>query len=180
MAVWNNGSKEVRRDDILTPWTLSFARPIRILDARIRSVTRAVAKLNLDTSAATNGSVSLDWHVLEPGDGCSIQIVYAGGTDEALTAKGVFIGQKAPKELRLSAEKAPSGKTIDFWMIAAMMCATTSAMVVTLVSNRKQRKARPRQRSDLVEEVGVLSLTVWGFLIWKFWVEFRKVVPFDF
>ena len=51
-------------------------------------------RIALDKSRLAEGILSLDWRILEQGDGSQLQIIYAGPTTNTITADCTLAGQK--------------------------------------------------------------------------------------
>lgn len=98
-AFWNQGKESIRNTNILETVMIVAEPSVPILEATVRKQSRDVVHVILDDHAASQGTLSLSWQILEAGDGAVIQIVYAGGTEVHLKARGVIEGQHALKEL---------------------------------------------------------------------------------
>jgi hypothetical protein len=94
VVVWNNGKESIRSENVLTPFTVSTAPKVAILEARIKQVNRPVTQVALDTSQIANGLLGVNWKILEHNDGAMLQLIVAGPTSVTLKAEGIIEGQE--------------------------------------------------------------------------------------
>lgn len=104
VAIWNNGKKPIKRDDILETITLYTEPKTLIIDAVVRKRTREVIKLSIDRSSIKEGFIPINWHILEHNDGGIIQVIFAGSLDVEILAKGIIEGQKSIKQVKFPGE----------------------------------------------------------------------------
>jgi uncharacterized protein YcbK (DUF882 family) len=93
VLLWNNGSKSIKRENILKPIVIYTENNIPILEATIRRSSREVTQLALSTDETQQGRVTVLWNILEQNDGGIIQLIYAGDTNVQIRVDGVVEGQ---------------------------------------------------------------------------------------
>jgi hypothetical protein len=69
IAIWNSGKHEIISEDILEPVTIYTEPNVPILEATIRKVSRELIDLSIDTSILKQGSLLINWKILERNDG---------------------------------------------------------------------------------------------------------------
>ncbi len=154
LAFWNSGNQPIRAQDILSPLQFELekhggAAP-RILEATIRKRSRDVTGIVLDESKMEAGIVGVSWNVLETGDGAAIQVVYAGDTNQPLTAKGTIIGQRSLEEVKIQAPvtrldplAAAANNKRGNWFIALLTAILIAGIfIVDFFSERGQFRFR--------------------------------------
>jgi hypothetical protein len=92
---WNNGSEAITAGDVLQPYTISL--PVTILACWVSKVSREVVQLTLLRDSANK--VTLNFALLEPGDGCTLKIVYDGAPETPLEFNGVSLDSPKPTVL---------------------------------------------------------------------------------
>lgn len=100
VAIWNRGRKAIRRGAILERIVIRSRPNVRILEARVRRVSRSVVDFEVSQNTGRPSELELKWNILEEGDGASIQIVFAGDSDVEFTCTGVIEGQASVRHLR--------------------------------------------------------------------------------
>jgi ABC-type multidrug transport system fused ATPase/permease subunit len=93
VAIWNRGTRAIKRADILKPIVIYTKSNVPILEASIRKTSRDVVQLALNTDELEKGRLTILWSILERNDGGVIQIIYAGNPGEILLVDGVIEGQ---------------------------------------------------------------------------------------
>lgn len=93
IAIWNEGSKPIKSDDILERIQIKTASGAPIIAAHISKITREVNKVTLDTAAASSGVINLKFKILEKGDAFLLQLTYEGDEKVEFIGSGVIIGQ---------------------------------------------------------------------------------------
>jgi hypothetical protein len=102
IAIWNQGKRTIRRNNILRPIIISTENNTPILEATIRRTSREVTQLALNTDEAQQGRISVIWDILEQNDGGVIQLIYAGNAEVQITADGVVEGQPQIEKLEFT------------------------------------------------------------------------------
>lgn len=106
VAVWNSGKLPIRSTDILERIVVRTSGAQPILEATIRSASRDVTGITIDTSELAKGRLPVNWKILEKNDGCVIQLIYSGATSVQIVTDGVIEGQtslmQASKVLEMS------------------------------------------------------------------------------
>ena len=95
--MWNAGRKTVERSKIVPRDPLQLRFDGKILNVRIRKVTRDVLCFTAHASAKANGMVRLGFDFLDPGDGCVFKVLHTGSA-KAPECTGTIIG--LPKGLQ--------------------------------------------------------------------------------
>jgi hypothetical protein len=91
---WNAGTLPILHSEVLEPYTISL--PVRILRYSLLKSSREVVGIHVSLSGCT---ITLDFAVLEPGDGASLYIVYDGPPDVSIEFKGACLDAAKPKIL---------------------------------------------------------------------------------
>lgn len=94
VVLWNAGKRTIRKDDVMNPIIINTENNTPIIEAKIKSVTREVTGLGINTEEIKLGRVSVDWDILEQADGATIQIIYEGKTDLGISVSGIIEGQR--------------------------------------------------------------------------------------
>jgi hypothetical protein len=129
VVIWNRGDQTIHAAQILRPVILHTRDYAPILDIQIKA-NRSVTGLGLKDQNLTSGRATLQWRILEPGDGGIIRIIYAGGPDMDILADGAMEGQP-----RLHRLEPPEGTiyrqgfnrslqrtiTIGLWLFCAII-----------------------------------------------------------
>jgi len=98
LRFWNNGKKSIKKENILQPLILNcYDTSTEILDVRIIKTSRDICDLSLKPRNNTNDSFIIDFHILEKGDGGTIQVIYEGKRTNDYTIKGIIEGAKTIK-----------------------------------------------------------------------------------
>lgn len=100
IAIWNNGKRSIRRENVLKPLVIYTENNASILEATIRRVSREVIKLDLGTDELPKGRVKVLWNILEKNDGGVIQLIYSGDTNVNLYAEGIIEGQSEIHQIK--------------------------------------------------------------------------------
>lgn len=100
VALWNAGSKAIKRDDILSTIKIEATSKAPILEATIRSTSRPEIEFLIDDSQKDLGIISVSWKILEQNDGASIQLIYAGTDKEKFAITGSIVDQREINERR--------------------------------------------------------------------------------
>jgi hypothetical protein len=163
IAIWNEGSKSIKRSDILSPIQSMFVRGIPILEARLLKMTRSLINPSISTNEWAAGKISVAWDILESGDGFVVQMIVAGD-DTVIETTGAIEHQKKPvwKE-----SKGPP--KVPLVILSAILLCFAGFFLITSI--QKWRAAQNRRWSpDLVVTCllfGVLALssvtTLWNY-----------------
>lgn len=89
IALWNEGEKSIRKENMLKPLVISTSPANPIIEARIQKVTRDVVDLTLTTDEIHNGYLKVNWKILEQNDGAILQLIYFGGSDVPIKATAI-------------------------------------------------------------------------------------------
>ena len=95
--MWNAGRKTVEGSKIVPHDPLQLRFDGKILNVRIRKVTRDVLRFTAHASAKASRMVCLGFDFLDPGDGCVFEVLHAGSA-KAPERTGTIIG--LPKGLQ--------------------------------------------------------------------------------
>jgi hypothetical protein len=113
----------------------------RILETRVKKVTRKIINFKLDASDSSAEIVTCSWDVLEPGDGALLEVVYVGGV-VAIAAGGVIEGQVPIRRVNFGNE----GIHISEWQVVVMF---VTALVMAFTSARMRYRST-RQTGDTI------------------------------
>ena len=109
-AVWNAGTESVRPENVLLPIELRIEDEADMLDVSIGRVTRPVVSPVVSRDPKNSRAASLSFRILEPGDGFTVQVVYAGSDKTAFSWSGAVEGQGALYAMtREQQEQIPRG-----------------------------------------------------------------------
>lgn len=76
---WNNGNDSIKRDNILEPIRIEVVgENTEMLDYKILKVSRDITGIKVTKSQNHINSLDLDFNILEPGDGVSVQLLLEG------------------------------------------------------------------------------------------------------
>jgi hypothetical protein len=129
VAFWNDGRRAVEKNDVLEPIKLITEPPTEILEARWRQTARPVCKLVVDPAQRKDGQLPIGFDILEPKDGGTLQVIYAGGQKVGLRVVGVVKGQRSIAE--------PSGiRIVSLLYIVVYGGAALAAISVLLLDLR--------------------------------------------
>jgi len=102
IAVWNQGSEPIRREDILDEVRIVTSPRAPILEASVRKVSREIIGLRLDDSRRASGMIPLSWKILERDDGGVVQLIYAGPATVGISVVGAVVGQSQVSAIRFT------------------------------------------------------------------------------
>jgi len=102
IAIWNQGKRPIKKDQVLEPVAIFTENNTPILEATIRKSSREVTQLTLNTDDLQNGRVTVLWNILEQNDGGVIQLIYAGNADVSISADGILEGQSNLERLEFA------------------------------------------------------------------------------
>ena len=189
IAFWNAGRKPIRGAAILKPLIIRTSDKGRILEAKLRKVSRDVVALTVDTSRLSSGEVEIRWNILEQNDGGVLQLVYAGNEVVDIHAEAVVEGQ--PDIVRLNYSEALStpgedyprrqerkGQMGGYLMLAMGLLATTLS---GWLFSRTRRRGQPMLMSEWMDWVMLLQgpmLLAMG--IWLVFINRPPGPPFGF
>lgn len=125
IQIWNDGKEPIRKGDILKPVTISMEsnRPIYKVESVI---TRDVIGGGVITTNYHKGTFTVDWNILEKGDGIKLQIIYGGNVKTQLHVGGAFVGQSEPVEYQLEGGK---------WFQTMLLGEKGLTMIIALVTS---------------------------------------------
>jgi hypothetical protein len=149
LAIWNGGREPIKPEHVLSEIRIKTQPAVPILEATLRNISRSVTKLGLDTRDAANGSVTLNWRILEYMDGCSVQIVYLGGPEVQFTAAGTIEGQHQLHVLRPTRPPRPisATTTVALSFLFSLMLALGAAVLAELFALPPPLAARVHEKS---------------------------------
>jgi hypothetical protein len=177
VAIWNAGKLPVRRSDILKPLTIKTTPSVPILEAAVRKLSRDVTHLTLNSAAAAQGEISIDFDIMEQDDGCVIQLLYAGLVDVPVEVIGSIVGQRTPAELHFSGSVSSPADQYEQLKrknrvvgLVAMSCGLIFAVLIPIVWKLGPRAKRSLNWLDrfmfampyLLIGLGVFTLYIGG------------------
>ena len=91
---WNDGQLPILQSDVISPYTVSFPKEVRILDLAVTKSTRSILGIEVQVTSnnSESDSVVIKFAVLEPGDGLKLQIIFDGPPDSQIIFEGSCIG----------------------------------------------------------------------------------------
>lgn len=95
IAIWNNGKKEVKAEDVLESIVLKTNKKVKILSAKVLKQSRNVVNLNLNSEKSNEGVIGLNFRIFEKSDSALLQVTYEGKDDIEFVGYGSLIGQKS-------------------------------------------------------------------------------------
>jgi hypothetical protein len=105
VGLWNEGNESIKPEHVLEPIILQTVPQVPILEAKLHYVSRNITNVSLDTTHLADGTVGINWRILEHNDGAVIQLIIAGPFEEGIIAKGSLEGQSTistkPASLRV-------------------------------------------------------------------------------
>ena len=100
IAIWNRGDLSIKMEDILQDVIIKTKNGTQILEATIRTTTRDVINLQLDSEEIQSGRLGVHWKILEESDGGVIQVTYVGTPQTIIEFEGIIEGQGQIEELK--------------------------------------------------------------------------------
>jgi hypothetical protein len=108
MAVWNEGTLDIRKEDIETPndspkeLVIRTNPPVNILEAKISHPAKENTGFRIIDSDDNKekGEIHISWDVLKKNDGASIQILFIGAQKPEISIKGQIHNQNSIPELK--------------------------------------------------------------------------------
>lgn len=170
VAIWNNGKKSIKRDDILETITLYTEPKTPIIEAVVRKQTREVIDLSIDRSSIKEGFIPINWHILEHNDGGIIQIIFAGSPDVEILAKGIIEGQKSIKQIKYSRKvKSPTeqikSEFLETRLSAFVFLFLAIILIVSFFFLKRFNKKRIAKYKKKMTEEEFEEYKIIGFLI---------------
>jgi hypothetical protein len=90
--LWNAGNAPIRSEQVLEPLLVHLENGT-ILDFRVTAVSRPATQLSVSRHArAEANTLEIDFRILEPGDGLTMQILYEGSVEAAIDISGTIEG----------------------------------------------------------------------------------------
>jgi hypothetical protein len=152
IAIWNQGERPIKRENILKPVILYRTDGAPILEAIVRKQSRDVVNLALDTSELTRGRLPLSWAILEQNDGAIIQLTYAGGPDVPIAMSGVVEGQANIQQVAFQSKiqspeeqykaRVSGNRSFRWIMIGLGIVYILSALLVAKIQRRRDTLRR--------------------------------------
>jgi hypothetical protein len=164
IALWNQGKRSIKRNNILKPIVLYATNAAAILEVTLRKQSRDVVNIELDRSELQKGRLLISWAILEQNDGAIIQLTYAGGSDVSMVLDGVVEGQGNPRRVDYAGKfespeeqyrsRTSSDRTFRWFMLGI----GTFAITISLLMLKR------RSPSDRVGRALVFATLAWGCL----------------
>ncbi len=102
IAIWNNGKKAVKSDNILNAQKniqINTENNVPILEAKIRKFSREEIQCSVNSDQISKGVIFVSWYILEKNDGCVLQLIYEGSPATKIAAIGSIEGQNQILEI---------------------------------------------------------------------------------
>lgn len=168
IAIWNQGKRPIKKENILKPVVLYTTNGAPILEATIRRQSRDVVHLELDRNDLQKGRVIVSWAIAEQNDGGVIQLIYLGSSEISIGLDGVIEGQGILQRVDFSgtiesAEQQYKShgqeRVVSYiFIVTGLFCVVGSLMVVM-----KSPKSKGLELIFLLfASVFGLSLTAWA------------------
>jgi len=93
IVFWNRGLKAVRGTQIIRPIVIQARDRSALLDVKVQAANET-AGFELSREALAVGRATLTWKILEPGDGATLRVTYAGSPAVEIQMDGSVEGQK--------------------------------------------------------------------------------------
>ncbi|MCK4431055.1 MAG: hypothetical protein KAW19_07105 [Candidatus Aminicenantes bacterium] len=153
VAIWNNGKKSIKRDNILETITLYTEPNTPIIDAVVRKHTREVIDLSIDRSSFKEGFIPISWRILEHNDGGIIQVIFAGSPDVEILTKGTIEGQRPIKRVRYFEKVRSPKEQMEFdFLLYRIMAYTYLAGAIILAILLIRGRFRNKKASEIAKE----------------------------
>lgn len=181
VAIWNSGKKSIKKDDILEPIILYTEPNTSIIDAAIRKQTREVTNLSIDRDSFKEGFIPVSWRILENNDGGIIQVIFAGGPDVEILAKGIIEGQKTIKQVKyLRKVRGPKEQIeYDIFNYRLMACLYLGVAIYSVLLFIRRYRLKKRlmmleetierkviiEKKELMKELGKRAFLIVHFLL---------------
>ncbi len=170
IAFWNSGRLPIKPENILSPFIVKLEEDTPIIEAIIRKQNRDVINVKLNKDNVDKGEIRIDWDILEKNDGAILQIIFAGGTDKLIKAKGVIEGQGEVDELSFSGKIRTPIEQYE-WQYSgnkttAYLFLTTGAiMLLAVIILSYIRRTKKKKGKIMILLVGYpLFLVIYGFI----------------
>jgi len=126
LYIWNSGNVSLRRPAVLQPLTIQLSEG-EILDAKRSKISREITKAAI--TSANPKWLLIDFDILEPNDGFSVNVLYAAPQPGAFTMTGIVEGVKSFSPI----EVQPYGTlAIKAAWVALKNCLTIGLFIVGL------------------------------------------------
>jgi len=98
VAIWNDGKRPIRPENVRKAVTIKLQGNTPILEATIKKTNREVVQFVVDQSKLQVGEIGVSWNMLERNDGAVLQVIYAGSPGLGLSCEGIIESQGDVKE----------------------------------------------------------------------------------
>lgn len=156
VSIWNAGTRSIRDSDVLDPFRLVMPDGSAILSARVKKTSRPICGFErLDNQEDYKaGTCRLKWHILEPGDGAVLQIIYAGSARRDPKLEGAVEGQRdgvvvEQYDLTLDRKTLLTSK-VSMARRGLFLVLVSVAILLLIIANRIQAKTAAAKK--LAEE----------------------------
>jgi hypothetical protein len=155
IAIWNEGRASITASKVLKPIVLRTVDGSPILEASIRKVSRDVTRLSIGSSAFKVGRATLNWNILEQGDGGVIQVIYAGSPTVDVLIDGVVEGQRhitrlQPIDKSISSEKQYGEERNSLLAVAVVSLGLGIGALSLFIAKRRKRDRYRKAREAAV------------------------------
>jgi hypothetical protein len=93
IQLWNAGKESIRKENILRPITIQTANNFPIYQVTCE-IGRDVINPKITPTDGTSGIITLDWNIMEKGDGVKIHFIFGGDVKTPIVVGGVIEGQE--------------------------------------------------------------------------------------
>jgi hypothetical protein len=171
IAVWNQGKRSIKRDNILKPIVLYTTNGAPILEATVRKQSRDVVHLELDRTEIQKGRVLVSWNIAEQNDGGVIQVIYLGGSEVPIGLEGVIEGQRTLEkvdygEIIKSPEEQFRSRTLGdrIFRVFTIIGGATLLLLGAMLRRASKRDRFGAMLSLVTIVIGILVIVGFGVL----------------
>lgn len=169
--LWNNGNAATHKQQILSQLKFVLPENTEILDAMVLRTTRSICDIQLHRLNSKKNQISIDFDILEPGDGAAVQLIYAGDPYAAIKIDGYIEGEKNGVERKFNDGSFRKNQIVPFFIkrlniysvcgLFMAMLGTLTIFVYTLVHVSKM----PRNKLTSIVLIATFILTYGGLSI---------------
>jgi hypothetical protein len=157
IQIWNRGRAPIRKSDILSPLIVKSINKKPFYKTDI-GASRDVIGLGIKPKEDEPGRLTLDWNILEPGDGLNVQIIYGGDVNEPSVVEGILVGQNQVSQYKPSKTDLP--KTLIFFIEGLLL-----GSIGMDIKNTAFKKRKANDRLVLIVSLSVFGLMAIGAFI---------------
>lgn len=100
IAIWNNGKKAIKAEDVLEGIGIKTDQKVEVLSAKVLKQSRKIINLSVSANKANEGILGLSFKIFEKNDSALLQITYVGKDNVDFIGFGSLVGQSHFKVLK--------------------------------------------------------------------------------